>query len=81
MIFYSKSDLKKSAKGIAITEHLRPHTIALLEDAKKVFGRDNVWTKNGIVHTNIRGNNNNKSLYNGQALTAIRLAGAVYLSA
>ena len=69
MIFYSKSDLKKSAKGIAITEHLRPHTIALLEDAKKVFGRDNVWIKNGIVHTNISGNKT--QIHNFRQLNAL----------
>ena len=51
IIFYAKKSLKGSK--IAITEHLTPATLDLLNTTKKLFGRSDVWTSQTKVKVRV----------------------------
>ena len=50
VVFGAKRELKNSAQSnVSFTEHLTRENMRLLHAAKRIAGRDNVWTDNCVV--------------------------------
>ena len=50
VVFGAKKELKNSAQpNVSFTEHLTRENMRLLHAAKRIAGRDNVWTDNCVV--------------------------------